>query len=65
MSKSIKTTHTETYVFDNNRAGRKAADQMAKTLKAKNGGDIYMSTSPIFGTISVTNRSHTQVEVDI
>lgn len=65
MNKSVKATHTETYVFDNNRAGRRAAEQMGKALKEKNGGDIYMSTSKAFGIISVTSRGKTTVEVDV
>jgi len=64
MNKSIKATHTEMYVFDNTRIGRKAANQIAKELKEKNGGDIYVNTSSAFGVISVTSRSRTDVEVD-
>lgn len=63
--KTIDATHTETYVFDNTRTGRKAAEQMAKIMKEKNGGDIYMSTSSAFGVISVTSRSQTNVEVNV
>ena len=63
--KTVKATHTETYVFDNNRAGRRAAEQMAKVLREKNGGDIFMNTSAAFGVISVTSRGKTDVEVDI
>lgn len=62
--KTVKATHTEMYVFDNTRIGRKAANQIAKELKEKNGGDIYVNTSSAFGVISVTNRSRTDIEVD-
>lgn len=62
--KTVKATHTEMYVFDNTRIGRKAANQLAKTLKEKNGGDIYINTSSAFGVISVTSRSQTNVEVE-
>lgn len=61
--KTVKATHTETYVFDNTRIGRKAAEQIAKVLREKNGGDIYMNTSAAFGVVSVTSRGQTEVEV--
>lgn len=73
MKDIVRVTHTETYTFDNTRQGRKAAEQIVKKYKEQvkehdpspyGDPEVNMSTSKVFGCISVTFREHMNVKVD-